>query len=63
MIVEYRIYDATDRNILANSISSLEQAQEILHFLSLDLPNNTLAIEKYTKSLVKPGFGRDPDLH
>jgi len=63
MIVEYRIYDTALGTILANAISSLEQATETLYFLSLDDPNRTLAIEKYTKSLVKPGFGRDPDLH
>lgn len=32
-------------------------------FLQADAPTNELEIESYTQSTVKPGFGRDPDLH
>jgi len=63
MIVLYRIYDHSDKNTLANGISDYDHAWTILDFLQKDLPNNSLEIEKYTKSTVKPGFGRDPDLH
>jgi hypothetical protein len=59
----YRIYDHTTQNILANAIGSHEQAQEVLHFLRLDAPTHDIEIESYTQSSVKPGFGRDPDLH
>jgi hypothetical protein len=59
----YRIYDHTTLNTLANAIPTLEQAQEVKHFLQMDAPNNELEIESYTQSSVKPGFGRDPDLH
>ena len=63
MITLYRIYDATDNEILADHIDSYEQAHETLQLYLLQYPQNTLEIEQYTKSSVKPGFGRDPDLH
>ena len=47
MITMYRIYDHTSRNTLANGIPSLEQAQEVLHFLKLDEPANEIEIEEY----------------
>ena len=64
MVTYYRIVD-TDRTsqILANAIPELSQAQEILHFLQKDYPDSNFEIESYTVSSVKPGFGRDPDLH
>ena len=62
MITLYRIYDHTDKNILANGLTE-EQALQCLEFLSADLPNNELEIESYSQSRIKPGLGRDPDLH
>ena len=64
MVTYYRIID-TDRcgQILANGIPTLTQAEEVLHFLKLEYPTVDLAVESYTKSAVKSGFGRDPDLH
>ena len=63
MLTLYRIYDHTTQNTIANAIPTQAQAQEVLHFLQADAPGNTLEIEEYTQSTVKPGFGRDPDLH
>lgn len=64
MVTEYRIVDRSRcGQILAQGITSHEQAQEVLHFLGLDYPDLELEIESYKKSQVKPGFGRDPDLH
>ena len=64
MVTYYRVID-TSRcgQILANAVPTQEQAQEILHFLEKDYPGTKLAIESYQVSGVKPGFGRDPDLH
>jgi hypothetical protein len=62
-LVHYRIYDETDRHILASGIPNPEQAAEVLHFLQLEYPGNTLTIETYETQTVRPGFGRDPDLH
>ena len=63
MLTLYRIYDHTTQNTIANAIPTLEQAQEVKHFLQADAPSNELEIEEYSQSAVKPGFGRDPDLH
>ena len=64
MVTYYRIIDRDlCGQILANSVPTLEQAQEILHFLQKDYPDADLEIESYLVSAVKPGFGRDPDLH
>lgn len=62
MIELYRIYDFTERHILASGIPTEEQAREVLHFLKLEYPHNELEIESYQKSSVR-GLGRDPDLH
>ena len=42
----YRIYDATEQHILANNLT-LEQAVKVKQHLQLDVPHNTLEIEKY----------------
>ena len=63
MVTYYRIIDRLEcGQILAESIPTQEQAQEVLHFLQLDFPEAELEIETYTKSTVR-GLGRDPDLH
>ena len=63
MIERYRIVIDRTGEIVANSLNSPQEAQELLHFLQLDHPHETLSIESYPYSTVKPGFGRDPDLH
>lgn len=62
-IVTYRIYDVTDDEILAEGIPSEEQAREALALLQLNYPHNQLELEVRTTNTVRPGFGRDPDLH
>jgi hypothetical protein len=63
MITLYRVYDRTDDETLADGISDYAQAHETLELYRLQYPYNELEIETYTRSQVKPGFGRDPDLH
>lgn len=64
MVTYYRVVDTGKcSQILANAIPTAEQAQEIMHFLQKDYPRADLEIESYSKSGVRPGFGRDPDLH
>ena len=58
----YRIIDIDTGEILAN-IPDQDQAFETLVLLELDHPDSRLEIESYTLSHVRPGFGRDPDLH
>ena len=63
MVTYYRIYDVTDNEILADKLNDLRQAYEVLELLRLQYPNNELTVEDYRYTSVKPGFGRDPDLH
>ena len=63
MIEKYRIVDVDSGEILANSLLNREEADQMIHFLQLDHPKSRLEIERYMVSSVKPGFGRDPDLH
>jgi len=62
MIEKYRIVIERTGEVLANHMDSVE-AHETHHFLQLDHPEEVLVIERYTFSPVKPGFGRNPDLH
>ena len=63
MIELYRIVDVTTDSIVAESVSSYEQAYETLSFYEVDYPTHKFEIETYHRSSVKSGFGRDPDLH
>ncbi|MEK9806207.1 MAG: hypothetical protein VW551_07935 [Euryarchaeota archaeon] len=58
----YRIIDLDTGEILADCPEQ-DQAFETLVLLELDHPDSRLEIEPYTHNHVKPGFGRDPDLH
>jgi hypothetical protein len=63
MVTYYRIIDETTNTIVAESISSYEHAFETLGFYQKDYPKNKFSIESYSRSSVRAGFGRDPDLH
>ena len=62
MVTLYRIYDIDSGEIIANSLDA-NQAHELLQLYQLQYPECRFEIEKYQQSSVKPGFGRDPDLH
>ena len=59
----YRIIDTTEDRIVAQGIPSQEQVDVTLSFYLKDYPGHDFLVESYTVSRVKPGFGRDPDLH
>lgn len=63
IITLYRIVDVNTNTTVADSIEDYDFARETLHFYTLDYPNTRFEIESYTRNTVKPGFGRDPDLH
>ena len=48
MTQKYRIYDETDKNILATGILTLEHAEAIVERISIDIPGNTIVVELYT---------------
>ena len=59
----YRIIDVTEDRIVAQGIPSQEEVSTVLYFLEQDHPDSQFEVEAYSVSRVKPGFGRDPDLH
>ena len=62
MITLYRIYDLDTGETVANGMDT-NQAHEMLQMYQLQYPECRFEIESYQQSSVKPGFGRDPDLH
>lgn len=62
MVTLYRIYDIDTGEIVANGMLNSE-VYETLQMYQLQFPESRFEIESYQQSSVKPGFGRDPDLH
>ena len=62
MVTHYRIIDLGDNTIVAQGMTA-EEANTALYFYTQDYPHTQFTIESYSQSSVKPGFGRDPDLH
>jgi hypothetical protein len=60
MITKYRIYEDDKEIVLA---SSSEEANTCVECLQAQNPHKEYKIEEIQVSAVKPGFGRDPDLH
>ena len=61
MITRYNIVDQNDH--IYETVNSLDEANEyICHMLSV-IPEVVLSYQEIKISSVKPGFGRDPDLH
>ena len=60
MIKKYIVYENQKELIVANS---LEEADTCIECMRIQNPNNKYEIKEIQVSAVKPGFGRDPDLH
>ena len=61
MITKYRILDNLDNEI--DIVNSIEEANQYILTLRETQPHLQLRFEPYEYSIVKDGFGRDPDLH
>jgi len=61
MITKYRVIEnGTQEICVANSP---EEASTVVACYQMQNPHNTYEVVEYQESSVKPGFGRDPDLH
>jgi hypothetical protein len=60
MITKYKIYEDDVEVTVANSS---EEANTCVECLQAQNPHKEYRIEELQVSAVKPGFGRDPDLH
>ena len=63
MITKYTIKDKITDELVADQFTDKVQAYETLIMLQMQFPHKDLVIEEKQFSTVKPGFGRDPDLH
>ena len=58
----------THYNIMSNGnevarLNSMEEATQAVEMFRMQTPHASFEIEVVEVSSVKPGFGRDPDLH
>jgi len=60
MITKYIVYEDDVELTVANSS---EEANTCVECMSLQNPQKEYTIKEIQVSAVKPGFGRDPDLH
>jgi hypothetical protein len=63
MYTHWHIIDARTQEVVVEKLLDLNQANETLQILQLQNPNTQYEIVETQQSSVKPGFGRDPDLH
>ena len=63
MYTHWHIIDARTKDVVVEKLPDLVQASEALQILKLQNPNTEYEIVETQHSTVKPGFGRDPDLH
>ena len=63
-IVMLKVYHVVDSNgNTVTTVYSYEEAYECIQQLFVVNPQEQFTIEEIEHSTVKPGFGRDPDLH
>jgi hypothetical protein len=64
MIKKWKLIEETanEDNVLVDS-ADYEEIMTALSMLREQYPHATYRVEDYMFSNVKPGFGRDPDLH
>ena len=61
MITKYVIRNSVNEQVV--EVDSANEAQEVIMLLKEQNPYTEYSIEEKQISSVKPGFGRDPDLH
>jgi hypothetical protein len=44
-------------------VFSLEEAQQVIDMQQINHPHERFVVKKIKTSSIKPGLGRDPDLH
>jgi hypothetical protein len=60
MVIRYVI--SSNGEVVA-TLNSMDEATQAVEMFKLQSPHNTFEIDTINVSLVKSGFGRDPDLH
>ena len=63
MYTNWQIIDSQTQEIVVDRLLDLTQVNETLQILQSQNPHREYEVIKTEQSSVKPGFGRDPDLH
>lgn len=63
MYSHWHIVDTRTKEVVVEKLLDIYQANETLQILKDQNPNTEYEIVETQHSTVKPGFGRDPDLH
>jgi len=63
MYTHWHIINTRTKEVVVEKLLDLSQANETLQILQLQNPHVEYEITQTEHSTVKPGFGRDPDLH
>ena len=61
MITRYRIIDNDNNEV--EILNSVEEALQYIEAMRQTQPHSQYSYEPFQVSNVKPGFGRDPELH
>jgi len=62
MYTRYNVVNKLSKDVYC-TVFSLEEAQQVVDMEKINHPHWELIVEKIEVSSIKPGFGRDPDLH
>jgi len=63
MYTNFKVVDARTQEVVVDKLLDLTQANDTMQILKEQNPNVDYEIVETQHSTVKPGFGRDPDLH
>lgn len=61
MITRYKILDSLNNEV--DIVNSIDEAHQYIEAMRNTQPHLELRYESFEVSNIKPGFGRDPDLH
>ena len=63
MYTHWHIINSQTKEVVVEKLLDINQANETLQILKEQNPHEEYEIIETQHSTVKPGFGRDPDLH
>lgn len=62
MYTHYNVINERTHDVFC-TVYSLEEAQQVIDMQKINHPHESFIVKKVKTSSIKPGFGRDPDLH
>ena len=62
MYTRYNVINERTHDVYC-TVFSLEEAQQVIDMQKINHPHERFVVKKIKTSSIKPGLGRDPDLH